>query len=69
MIFSPELDRFYGDGGALHVNADFGEPLPNATGALQTTMPWRPDSFFVRLGQRYLDRRGLRHLQPTFRLK
>lgn len=32
IIISPELDRYYADGGAVHVNADFGEPLPGAVG-------------------------------------
>jgi len=32
IIISPELDRYYADGGAVHLNADFGEPLPGAVG-------------------------------------
>ncbi len=32
IIISPELDRYYADGGAVHVNADFGEPLAGAAG-------------------------------------
>jgi len=32
IVMSYELDRFYVDGGAVHVNADFGEPLPEGVG-------------------------------------
>ena len=32
IIVTPELDRYYADGGAVHVNADLGEPLAGAAG-------------------------------------
>ncbi len=32
VVISPELDRYYADGGAVHVNADRAEPFPGTAG-------------------------------------